>query len=125
MVFTECLQGDEPNEDAVAVDAIMETVLFDNRKVREHAQDIVDLLLQLPNEFRMSGGGGWSFLQACMDRQGHQWGEHQDMARLFALGMAAGFVYCQMPRSMWDKLPGGMPYYIILDKEGKVEIPGV
>lgn len=121
MTFRECL-ADEGSSDTVDVDGIVATYRFDNNRVRAHADDIVELLLQLPLEFRMSGGGGWSFLQACVDRSGRQWGEHQDMARLFALGEAAGFVQCQMPRHLWGKLPGGMPYYVILDKEDRVEV---
>ena len=72
------------------------------------------MLSELPDEFRVSGGGGWSFLQACNDRHGTQWtGFHQAMEELFMLGMAAGLVTELLPRDLWDALPGGMPYYAV------------
>lgn len=102
----------------VEVDMIIAKVSFDKIKLMEHAELIGAMLLELPLEFRQSGGGGWSFLQACMDRHGNQWtGLHLRMGQLFAMGEALGLVKCPIPRTMWSVLPGGMPYYIILDKQ--------
>ena len=123
-VWMDCL-GNAKEPRTVEVDCIVHAALLDMDKIEEHDNDIADLLLQLPHEFRMSGGGGMSFLNACMTAKGDQWGEHPDMAHLFGLGLAAGFVQCQLPRGIWDKLPGGMPYYVILDKEDQMEVPGV
>ena len=37
--------------------------------VKAHHQDIMDLLLELPDQFLLTKGGGWSFLQAPFDNQ--------------------------------------------------------
>ena len=58
-------------------------------------------------------GGGWSFLQACVDKNGNHWGEHSNMEELFCLGIAIGKVESLLPRDMWKVLPGGVPYYVI------------
>jgi hypothetical protein len=72
------------------------------------------MLAELPDMFKESGGGGWSFLNACDDRHGNQWtGLHQRMEQLFQLGIGIDKVECQLPREVWPALPGGMPYYIV------------
>jgi hypothetical protein len=110
-VFEAC-QGTD-----IEVDAIVSMVSFDKAKLADHAELILAMLLELPTEFRQSAGG-WSFLQACMDRHGDQWtGLHRTMARLFAMGIALGLVKSLMPRELWEALPGGMPYYVILDEQ--------
>lgn len=109
--FTTC----QDNDGDVVVDGIVVTgVHFDKAQLADHAELIAGLLLELPDEFKASGGGGWSFLNACNDRHGNQWtGLHRTMERLFMLGMGIGMVTCQLPREMWDALPGGMPYYVV------------
>ncbi len=72
-----------------------------------------EFLLALPDSFQASGGGGMSFLNACMDRNGVQWGEHRDIEQLFCLGTALKLCSLCLPRDMWDALPGGMPYYVV------------
>lgn len=75
---------------------------------------IAHMLDQLPDEFKTTGGGGWSFLQACMTVDGDQWtGLHMDMEKLVMLGIAAGKVKWSMPKEFWPSLPGGMPYFVI------------
>lgn len=101
----------------IEIDMIVGKVKFDSAKVEEYGEVIAALLLGLPWQFMESGGGGWSFLNACMDRNDNQWtGLHLTMGKLFALGQAAGVVTCQMPREAWGLLPGGMPYYVVNDK---------
>lgn len=110
--FEACL-GDD-----VEVDAIAFLARLDKAKLADHAELILAMLLELPTEFRASAGGGWSFLNACNDRHGNQWtGLHRTMAQLFAMGQGLGLVACLLPRDLWEALPGGVPYYAILDKE--------
>jgi hypothetical protein len=86
-----------------------------NNPVRWNAAaEIRAMLAELPDQYRKSGGGGWSFLNACDDRHGTQWtGFHRTMEHLFMLGLAIGAVTLLMPRELWDALPGGMPYYMV------------
>jgi hypothetical protein len=101
----------------VEVDGIRSLgVRFDKTLLADHAELIAFLLGELPDEFKASGGGGWSFLNACNDRHGRLWtGLHSTMDKLFMLGMGVGLVECQLPRDMWVVLPGGMPYYLVKD----------
>jgi hypothetical protein len=102
---------DEPMEPAIEVDGIVNRYAFHPERIAANAARISDLLAELPDQFQATGGGGWSFLNACMDRHGVQWtGLHQQQERLFALGIAAGKSKWLFPRELWDALPGGMPY---------------
>lgn len=93
------------------VDGIVRKYDFDLDRVHERADEIGELLGELPSEFQRTGGGGWSFLNACQDRHGKQWTDlHMPMETLFCLGIAAGNARWLVARDMWDVLPGGMPY---------------
>lgn len=100
----------EPKDDPVIVEGITRTFGFHPDRIRRNAPAIAALLAELPSEFRMNSGGGWSFLQACVDRHGNQWAEHPTMEELFVLGIASGQANWLLPRDMWSILPGGMPY---------------
>jgi len=116
-VFLDCLfHDDEPTEGYIKAEGIMRQVGFHPGRLESHKADITDMLLDLPGEFMATGGGGMSFLNACMDKHGEQWtGLHLKMEELFLLGMAVGVVICLMPRDMWTILPGSMPYYVVQD----------
>ena len=103
----------------LAFDGIAFRARYSAEKISEYRDEIREMLMELPEQFRETGGKGWSFLNACYDRQGNHWGEHKDMARLFTLGQAADLVECQFPRILWEALPGQMPYYLIKDREPK------
>jgi hypothetical protein len=109
--------GEEMPEGIKMTRGILSVYVFDEFKLDAHRNDILEMLSELPGEFihvDQGGGGGWSFLNACMTASGEQWtGLHQQMEALFCLGMAIGAVEEQLPREMWDKLPGGMPYYSV------------
>lgn len=121
-ILTDCLFTDEEDKtDRVEVDGIVNKYGFHPGRLQQHEQEILDLLFELSPNFRQSGGGGWSFLQACYDKEGNHWGEHVNMEQLFVLGMAIRRVRPLFPREFWDTLPGQMPYYVITDQ--KMEKP--
>jgi hypothetical protein len=106
-------------EDAIIVDGVVMKVAFIPEGL-EIIKELVRLWLEeLPHQFRDDSGGGWSFLNACNLETGEQWtGLHQVMDQLFCLAVALDLASCQLPREMWDALPGGMPYYVLhLNKE--------
>ncbi len=113
-VFRDCLfkEGEDTSNHVVGK-GIMRDFGFHPERLASHADDIQTMLDELPDDFREGKGGGMSFLNACVTRDGEQWGEHQNMEQLFALGTASGKASLLMPRAMWDALPGGMPYYSI------------
>ena len=106
-LYVECLgEGD-----GIAVEGVVVNAVFDKMKLATHQPEIANMLDELPVEFRSDAGGGWSFLNACLDKNGAQWtGEHRTMERLFMLGMGIGIVSYLLPRDVWSALPGGMPY---------------
>lgn len=125
--YASCLGEGVEVTDAITGPVTLDTcnvLSFDKGRLADHAELVAAMLLELPDEFRESGGGGWSFLNACDDRHGRQWtGLHSTMAELFALGLGLGLVKSLLPRDMWDVLPGGVPYYVVLDKSATLEVP--
>ncbi|AXV10144.1 hypothetical protein DVS28_b0374 (plasmid) [Euzebya pacifica] len=106
-LFNDCEGGTTPVE-GLRLDH------FHDDRVAEHRNEIAAMLNELPDDFHAAGGGGWSFLNACTDRNGRQWCDtHATVGMLLALGIAAGMVTFALPRPMWHVLPGGMPYLII------------
>lgn len=100
---------------AIEVEGIVTKYTFDPTHLANHREEIIRLLNELPETFRESGGGGWSFLMSCHDKHGDHWGEHPSMEALMCLGIAIDKVVFPIPRGMWKMLPGGMPYFIIKD----------
>jgi hypothetical protein len=100
----------KPPVDAVIVKGIVRDFAFHPARLASHKADIAAMCDELPDTFHKSGGGGWSFLNLCMDKRGHQWGEQTDGEALVALAAGTeqgGFL---MPRDMWSMFPGDMPY---------------
>lgn len=101
----------ENQKDAILVEGIAHSFGFHPDRIEEHKDDIASMLADLPDEFKADGGGGWSFLNACNDKNGNQWtGLHMRMEQLFMLGMAAGKVKYLLPKEIWRVMPGGVPY---------------
>ena len=118
--FSDCLFRDDemvdgvPTPAPVAVEGVSARVGFHPGRLEAHRAQVAGWLALLPDQFRASGGGGWSFLNACDDRNGVQWtGLHMRMDQLFALGIGLGLARWQLPRDMWEALPGGMPYVVV------------
>jgi hypothetical protein len=115
-IFLDCLFRDgEDTSNHVAVEGITTNVGFNPDRLTIHKPEIKAMLAELPDSFKVSGGGGMSFLNACEDRHGNQWtGMHQRMEQLFQLGLGVGAVKLLLPREVWGVLPGGMPYYAVV-----------
>lgn len=125
-VFLDCLFRDgEPHPKAVVVDGIRNRFGFNPERIKKHADEINRFLDDLPEQFQDNRGGGWSFLQACMTKDGNQWGEHVHIEQLFALGQGIGKVQYCLPREMWQVCPGGMPYVVVLSEPKPVEAVAV
>lgn len=120
-IFGKCLhEGGENPETQLKIRGVLHSADFDKRKLDEYRTEITELLLELPDDFMQSGGGGMSFLNACSDRHGRQWTDlHLTMEKLFMLGMAIEKVRLLSPREMWSALPSGMPYYVVLDENAE------
>jgi len=116
IIFYDCLfEGDEDAGNYILAEGIVTNVGFKPDMVEKHRQVIHEMLGELPDQFKSStGAGGWSFLNACMDKHGNQWtGMHTTMERLIQLGIAIGEVEYCLPRAVWNVLPGGVPYFVV------------
>jgi hypothetical protein len=117
-VFNACLARGEVDHPTITAVGILHKANFAMKRLDERKAEIGGMLAQLPVEFLphdVGGGNGWSFLQACMDKDGRQWtGLHLTMEQLVLLGLATGQVVFCMPREMWDILPEKMPYFMVV-----------
>lgn len=107
------LKHDEVTPGAVLVDGVVHKFGFHPQRLRDVKPEVDALLRMLPDQFHVGSGGGWSFLNACMDRDGRQWGEHRDIEALVCLGIGVGSATFVFDREMWSGLPGGMPYFAV------------
>lgn len=116
-IFVDCLFKDgEDTSTAVMTQGIVHNAGFHPERLEAHRQDVEELLAELPTEFHMSTGGGWSFLNMCMTKDGEQWtGFHQSQEQLMLLGIALGKMKYLLPKEFWPALPGGVPYVAITD----------
>jgi hypothetical protein len=114
-IFAECLQEENhESRNQIKVEGIVTTAFFDLDILKNHTTEIVKMLNELPANFNINTGGGWSFLMACKDKNGIQWtGSHDVMEKLFMLGIAINKVKYLLPKSHWHMFYGGMPYLTI------------
>lgn len=115
-IMQHTMAGYEPTD--LIVLGITGRLAFKKENVERFREDIVAMLMELPEVFRESSEGkGASFLLATDDRHDNQWtGSQKYMEALFVLGMAIGRVRTLLPRGLWSALPGGVPYYQITDE---------
>lgn len=100
----------KPPADAVIVSGLLSKFGFHRARLEGHAPSIKAMLGELPEQFDLKTGGGWSFLNGCMDRHGSQWGEQRDVDHLVCLGIGIGAASWLM-REMAAVMPGGVPYF--------------
>lgn len=109
----EKLQKDEEVPGIILVKGVVGGFAFVTAKLEEKRADVEAMLKELPVEFMKTGGGGYSFLNACMTKDGDHWGEQPTVGELVCLGLGLKLVDFVMPREMWPVLPGGMPYFVV------------
>jgi len=113
--FLSCLfKEGENTETHIIGEGVMKKVEFNPERLKEKESVIIEMLNDLPDSFKATGGGGMSFLNMCQDKEDNQWtGFHQTMDELVCLGNAIGKLSFLMPKEMWSILPGGMPYLVV------------
>jgi len=114
-VFLDCLFREEETDrtNYVVGEGVIHRFGFHPERLASHKDDIKTMLDQLPEQFQLDKGGGWSFLNACDRKDGVQWGEHPNIEQLMALGLASKQATLLMPRELWRAMPGGMPYFVV------------
>lgn len=118
-IYTASLAEDlsPDSEHYLLIEGIVHTTAFDRRKLVTYTDRVAEMLSWLPMNYRppqAGGGGGWTFLNACFDKDDHQWtGLHWIMEMLFQLGIGLGMANWLGPRELWSAFPGGMPYVAV------------
>jgi hypothetical protein len=111
------LEMPEDERPFVPVEGVIHDIAFHPDRLRSHRDEVHDMLMQLPEEFRQHTGGGHSFLNAAGRADGVLWGEHMNVEQLLTLGIGLGLARWLMPKQVWAALPGGMPYVVVMDEE--------
>src|SRR4030042_2298665 len=72
-IFMDCLfkEGEDTSK-PIKVEGIVRNIGFHPERLESHKAEIAAMLDELPDEFKESGGGGMSFLNACNDKHGNQ-----------------------------------------------------
>lgn len=91
-IFHDCLyRRGEDTSGHVKAEGITCNVGFHPERLEGHRAEVSAMLVELPDTFRRSSGGGWSFLNACVDREGNQWtGDHHRMMQARSCGRCSG-----------------------------------
>lgn len=106
------------NDESVQVEGLVHNFAFDPKALTEHREAYLALCEDLLSDhFKKSGGGGWSFLNLPMGKDGEQWGEQRDAEIFLCMGIAHGVAEYCAPKAMWSLLPGGVPYVAFDVKE--------
>lgn len=116
--FLKCLfENGENTDNHVIGEGVMTKVGFNPVRLKENKKLIIKMLEELSDDFMVNGGGGMSFLNMSVDKNGNEWtGLHKTMDELVCLGNAIGRLGFVLPKELWSVLPGGMPYIVIYDK---------
>lgn len=100
-----------PPPAAIMVEGLVRNFGFHPIRLEEARPKVVKLIGQIVQDpFLKSKGGGWSFLNLCMDRNEQQWAEHPTMEEFVCLCIGLKLASYCMPRSMWPMFPGEVPY---------------
>jgi hypothetical protein len=114
-LFVSCLFKEGENTEAhIQVEGIKVGARFHPERIVLATPAIGEMLKQLPEGFLQDVGGGQSFLTMSFDKLENQWGDHRSADKLVCLGLASGKLICLTPRIVWTKLPGGVPYYVVV-----------
>lgn len=106
----------DPEDDQVRIDGASMDGRFSRTRLLNHRMRLRTMLVELPDNFLQSGGGGWTMLNGCVDRHQRFWtSDQRTVDRLVILGIGAGVANWTLERNLWDLLPSGMPYFQVLD----------
>ena len=107
-------------KDVVIVEGITRKFGLHPGRLEEKRLQVIEWLEALSRQFHKDGGGGWSFLNMCNQKNGVRWTDlHQRMEELLCLALGLGFARYAMPREFWGMHPASIPYIIICVPEKK------
>jgi len=118
-IFKDCLFRSEelkngsPDGEFVDVEGLVSRFGFHPGRLKFYRADLIEMIDGgVKSEFLQSGGGGYSCLSLCEDKDGVLWGEHRNMEQFLSLCIGLGLARYCLPREIWSAFPGGMPYVV-------------
>src|SRR6478735_6010944 len=107
-IFKRCLlNDDEKNLEHIYEHGVKIEVYFKTSELKKYRQRITEMISQLPETFLQHKGGGWSFLNLCLNKDGQQWTDsHEVCDMLVCLGLAIDKIAFCLHRDMWSIFPG-------------------
>ena len=114
-IFLDCIsKNQQSNLDTVYIEGVYLKVKFDIDKLNHYNTDISEILENIHTNFKINIGGGWSFLNFCLDKNSEQWTDlHHIADKLLVLGLATKKISYLLPKEFWKEMPGGLPYIVI------------
>lgn len=114
-IFMDCLFTDgEDTKGAIIGHGIRSDFGFEPTRLFNNTEGITDMVNQLPAAFKDNIGGGASFLNMALNKEGEQWANLDiTMEQLLALGTAIGKMGFKISREFWQSFRGGMPYVYV------------
>ncbi len=110
-IYERCYRPENTRLNTTMVDGVLLRHTFSIRMIQRSREEIIRLLLSLPEGFRADIGQGGSVLALIQRADKTFWtSDVSDTEKLIALGLASGLLNFCAARENWSKLPGGMPY---------------
>lgn len=97
----------------IVVESCMQMVACVKERLEARRADVESMLSQLEDSFFETSGGGMSLMSMPFTKDGVQWGEQWQADLLYTLAAGLGLAWFTLPRDLWSRLPGGMPYITI------------
>ena len=111
-------EGESLPPSGCIVEGIVGGYGFHSDRLSECREKLVEMIGMLPEGFNRDSGGGWSFLNLCETKDGILWtGFQKTCGEFFCLCKGLRLADYLFPRSLWGKLPGGVPY-IVFNRDG-------
>ena len=110
-------------KDAVIVKGVVGQFGFNPERLEAARSKVEDIIKEVvADEFLEGKGGGMSFLQLCMDREGQQWAEHRTLDEFCCLAQGLKLASFPLSREFWAVLPGGVPYVVFKNLHETVNV---
>lgn len=107
----------------IMVTGIKNNFAFHPDRLENTRERVTNWCNELEDEFFTGKGGGSSFLNICVTKNGSVWGEHSDCEALMCLAIGLGIMNYCIGKEFWQGLPGGMPYLKINLNNSHEQIP--
>ena len=118
-IFEDVFIEDGPDEDKVTVRGLTAIFAFSKKKLESHRGEVKELLDMLSPNFKMSVGGGWSFMKMPFTLYDEQWGEQPAAQKLLVVAIGLRMMAYLTKPDLWIIFPGSVPYVCIIDKESE------